>query len=508
MHRKILSLTFIFATLTSTPLFSDEAKINIGERLFSDPRFSRSFLENSNNDVNNLNAKGTSCLTCHQVDAKFDPTSGIGMRGYADFTARSPVPFRLQDEKKETLRNTQGLVGIGSPFLKERFAHWDGEFPDHSHTVLGNMTGRNMGWLPHEKELALKNMVTVLREDNGDSSLAKEFGGSYQRVFLGVDPSIPDSLRLSPEDTLDLQTATDEMIRQKVIELITAFMDDLDFEKVEVEKEGLKHHEIYDSPYDHFLYKNKLPVFPKKGQNLATYSLDLRKKIAEIKNPKFIEKRFFPTHGRAFEFGPREWEGMKVFYNIANEDGTQRRGACFSCHLPPAFSDQKFHNVGTMQREYDRIHGDGSFQKVEIPSLKKRNQIFYMKRAKEEDPNAFDLGVWNFFARADKPELTQYIRKNLCPSLSRPCENSTLLPLLEASFKTPTLRNLNHSAPYFHNGSSPHLMHLLHEYKRASELKRKKQLRGGANELIGMFLFHKEIHSLKAFLDSLNGSYD
>jgi hypothetical protein len=129
------------------------------------------------------------------------------------------------------------------------------------------------------------------------------------------------------------------------------------------------------------------------------------------------------------------------------------------------------------------------------------------KRPNLKNKNAVDLGVWNFFGRKNKPELNKYVKELKC-SLLVNCTDDKLLPLMIATFRTPTLRNLAHSAPYFHTGGSPHLMHLLHQYKRSSELMRKGELRNGDVLLKDMFLFHNEIHSLMPFLNSLNSNYD
>jgi hypothetical protein len=471
-----------------------------GERLFNDVRFSKLYVENSANNVNDLSAKGSSCITCHQVDAKFDSTTGLGMRVYSDFTKRSDIPLRSEDNLTHTLRNTPGLVGIGSPYLKKRFSHWDAEFADHSETVLGNFTGRNMGWLKNEIADSLRNIVKVIKLDDGLSDLAREFGGSYESVFLGVDPSIADEFRLPVEDRLDVLLATDKEIQNKVIEFITAFMNDLDFEKNSVD-------EYNGSPYDQFLKANNLPLKPKKNQTIDEYMSDLRLNITSLKAPIFVAKKFYPTVGKELGFGEKEYQGMKVFYNISKPDGSSNSGMCMNCHKPPMFTDEQFHNIGITQIEYDGVHGSGEFNKLNIPSLKNRKNEFMAKRPVLNNKSAVDLGVWNFFGRQNKPELNIYVRELKCNTLKN-CSDDVLLPLTIATFKTPTLRNLAHSAPYFHSGASPHLMHLLHQYKRSSELMRRGELRNGDPLLKDMFLFHNEIHSLMPFLNSLNSNYD
>lgn len=487
----------LLLALSSTALADYDAKISLGERLFNDPRFSKEFVLNAS-DMNDNAAKGTSCIDCHKVDSEFDPTTGLGMHTYSDNTAKTPVPLRLEDKIATTLRNTPPLVGIGSPYAEARFSHWDGEFADHSETVIGNFAGRNTGWLVNEKAEALQNIVNVIKKDNGSSELAHEFGGSYERVFLGVDPSLPEELRLKASDRVDVLKASDEQIINLVVDAVTAYIDDLDFERDENDQ-------YIGSPYDKFLLKNNLPTAPAKGQSIHQYMIELRSGLAKLESPQFVAKTHFATHGREFGFGPQEWEGLKVFFNLPKPDGSLNQGMCLSCHKPPMFTDYQFHNVGVAQLEYDKVHGEGSFNKINIPDHATRGDTTFLRSPIKEDPSAVDLGVWNFFDR--KPEITKHMRGQNC-SLFEKCTNDKVLPLMIAKFKTPSLRNLNHSAPYFHNGSSPHLYHLLHQYKRASDLMRKGELRNGDVRLKSVKLFHHEIHSLVPFLESLNEEYE
>jgi len=48
----------LFFLLLSANLYANEAKANLGERLFNDVRFSKLFVTNSASEVNNQKAKG------------------------------------------------------------------------------------------------------------------------------------------------------------------------------------------------------------------------------------------------------------------------------------------------------------------------------------------------------------------------------------------------------------------------------------------------------------------
>lgn len=501
-------------TLVSIPAQANDAAIAMGERLFNDFRFSEYFHLRSQGNVNyelkvgapeldSMDMYGTnvpspfaggamSCASCHMVDQAFENSEG--MRGYNDFSNRTKVPQRDGDKTIRTLRNTPTLVGIGSPYARNRLSHWDGEFFDHSETVLGNFTGRNMGWLKGEEKMALANIVNIIKNDKGLGDLAREFGGSYQRVFLGVDPSIPEEFRVQESDRLDVLSATDQEIIDKVIYYVTTYMNDLDFEK---DGNGV----YTGSMYDRFLKVNNLPRAPKAGQDVFDYTRDFLSALRQVQNPVFIKKERFENHNRSFGFGKKEWEGMKIFFNIS------KRGMCVNCHTPPLFTDQEFHNIGTTQMEYDKIHGAGSFMGLQLPTtLAGRGENFGGSTPSLAAPKDVDLGLWHFFGRKNKPELTHYMMDRFCSN--NRCTKDELFPFLLARIKTPTLRNLGHSAPYFHNAFAMTLEESLQQYIDAAKLRQNGDLRNGAPQLRMMQIDAGDISPLKAFLESLNENYE
>jgi hypothetical protein len=161
------------------------------------------------------------CRGCHLVDdAKMTP--GGGNRSYADFARHSPIPAR-EDGRTETPRNSPALVNAtlerGRPF----FLHFDGEFPSTVALAEGTFTGRNFGWLPGERALAVANMADVIRGDDGTGALAQAFdGGPYRRVLAGTDPAIPKDFRLPKKFRIDVDRASDEQILRAVARLVAA----------------------------------------------------------------------------------------------------------------------------------------------------------------------------------------------------------------------------------------------------------------------------------------------
>lgn len=116
--------------------------------------------------------QSTSCASCHLVDQAFD-LPGAGMRSYTDFSSQPKISKHPANDKTRAARNTTSLVGIGSKFNKHRVSHFDGEFDDHEGTVMGHFLGRNMGRSPEQKPYALKNLIRVIKQDNGLGKLAQ-----------------------------------------------------------------------------------------------------------------------------------------------------------------------------------------------------------------------------------------------------------------------------------------------------------------------------------------------
>jgi cytochrome c peroxidase len=77
-----------------------------------------------------------------------------------------------------------------------------------------------------------------------------------------------------------------------------------------------------------------------------------------------------------------------------------------------------------------------------------------------------------------------------------------------ARFKTPTLRDLEDSAPYFHNGSKPRFNDVVEFYISSSQLTRQGLLRNAPVEFRNMSLSEEDVAALVAFLQSLTEDYD
>ncbi len=535
------------AQATGTP-GAEEA---VGERLFMETRFAQAFQAflDAGGDVNDPNAgdavvdsvetlgapitaeapfKGMSmnCRSCHFVDDLLTAPGG-GMRTYADFAPRSPIPARA-DGKTHTPRNSPPLVNATLDRPDGVLLHFDAEFNSIEDLVAATFTGRNFGWLPGERAQAIAHIADVVRRDDGSFDPSDQFGGiSYRILFTGRNPAIPDESRLPPEFRVFVGSASDQEIFDAVVKVVAAYVNGLRFSQNEDSGAPIR------SPFDVFLEANGLPQQPDSNESPLDYSRRLRTLVNALASPQFVTSNpnrddgQFQFHSQPFEFGPTELDGLKMFLSepaapIASpaELTAGKIGNCIACHAAPNFTDFKLHNTGTTQREYDGLHATGAFFALPIPNLATRtaNDL----PATEQHPGATDrfrsipsnsttltdLGVWNVFANPDMPAPQMKIRTILCDD-QQPCplSDSVLLDRAIARFKTPSLRDLGHSAPYMHNGQFDTLNDIITFYRDTSTLARAGTLRNGAPELRGIALTAGDATALVAFLRALNEDY-
>ncbi len=197
-------------------------------------------------------------------------------------------------------------------------------------------------------------------------------------------------------------------------------------------------------------------------------------------------------------------------------------GNCISCHRAPEFTDFKFHNTGATQEDYDAVHGGGSFAQLKIPSfIERRKQAerflpptprhpqalgLFRLPASQNNLQAVDLGVWNVYSNSDFPEPQAKLQKLFCGD--KPCDPIRVLPKTIGLFRTASLRNLGHSAPYLHTGQKATIEDVVHFYIRTSSLMRQGKLRNGDPELAFISLDEDDAVAVSAFLRSLDEDYD
>lgn len=525
----------------------------VGERLFLETRLAQAFkvfVDNGGN-INDPNIgepvvdtlatlgapidpgpfKGLSmnCRACHLVDDVVDAPGG-GMRAYADFARRSPLPARA-DGKTVAVRNSPPLVNAALDRPGGVLFHFDAEFNSMEELVADTFTNRNLGWLPGERAQAVAHIARVVRFDDGKGDLAGEFGGmSFRTLFAGTDPSIPEEFRLTSEFRLTIDSATDQEVFDAVVRVVAAYVNGLLFSQEE------ENGALIRSPFDVFLELNGLQPNPSElPMDYSRRLLQLVKAGESAGTLRFVTSNpnradgQFQFHTQLFAFGAQELNGLKMFLAepaaipaSRAELAAGKIGNCLACHPAPNFTDFKAHNTGAAQKEYDEIpgHGAGAFMNLTIPTLATRTPDDLP--ATEQHPGASerfravpaasttltDLGLWNVFANPDMPNPQAKIQNILCDD-EQPCSvpQSELLNRAIALFKTPSLRDPGHSAPFMHTGQFDTLDDVIDAYINNSDKARAGTLRNGDSRLQGIALKPNDNTSLVAFLKSLNEDY-
>lgn len=366
-----------------------------------------------------------------------------GLRAYTDFFHRSWVSARSQDRRRFELRNSPTILDAGDmPRL-----HYDGEFGSLEELVKGTISGRPMGWLPGEESRAFDQARAVLLRDDG-AGATQTYRVQFKAVF-GVNLDA-----VSRDETIEL-----------IATAVAAYSRTLRTRK--------------DSPYDRFVEANSLDRAPVDGETTGQFAERMLARIDSLESGNSV--RWSPG------FSTAALEGMKIFYRTD-------RGNCVACHAPPQFTDHKFRNIGVSQLEYDRAHGDGAFADLPIPNTAeaRRPSTQFREIPSKERSGEADLGHWNFVDLKKSPQRR-----------SGESDDEFLRRMI-ATFKTPTLRNLRYSQPYFHDGSLVTLDEVLREMIRLSELARAGRLRSADDELSKIRLTPNDIPRLEAFLDSLS----
>ncbi len=537
----------------STPTGTPGAEEAVGERLFLETRFAHAFKISLDNggDINDPRAgdgvvntletlgapidpgpfKGMSmnCRACHLVDDALSSPGG-GMRTYADFARRSPIPARA-DGKTHAPRNSPPLVNSALERPGGILLHFDAEFNSMEELVAATFTGRNFGWLPGEKTQAIAHIARVVRGDDGSFDLT-DTGLSYRILFTGTNPNIPDELRLLPQFRTFVGSGTDQEIFDAVVRVVSAYVKGLLFSQTEDSGALIR------SPFDVFLAINGLPQQPDPNESPLAYSRRLRALInAPSFSPQFVTANpnrvdgQFQFHSQAFSFGANELAGLKIFLAESAtlpaspaELTAGQIGNCLACHPAHNLTDFKAHNTGTTQKEYNGIHGANAFGSLVIPNLAARNGNYDAFLPPTEshpnasdrfraipvlaDPTLTDLGLWNVFANPDMPNPQAKIRAILCDDqVPCPLSDSALLDRAVARFKTPSLRDPDHSAPFMHNGQFDTLENIIDFYIEVSDQSRAGTLRNGDTQLQGIALKPNDVAPLVAFLKSLDEDY-
>lgn len=408
-------------------------QVQLGARLFRDQHFS--------------SPKGdliTSCSSCHLYSE--DPEK---IHAFTDSFARSWVPWRSNDPRRDGLRNTPTLFDVSEMAQ----LHFDGEFGSLEALVKGTMSGRTYGWLPGEQSDAIQRIYQTVINDTGNNTVAEiSYRDQFKKAY-GAD--------------------LEKLNKEEVVNLIARAVSDY--------LRTLK--STRTSPYDKFIRMNGLDAGPSQNETAAAFAKRMLARVSELEAKGLLKTAGF--------FGADAVEGMKIFFRT---EGERAVGNCVSCHRPPLFTDSSFHNMGVSQSEYDNIHGEGSFAALNIPNLAEANRpsARFRETPSRDKPGYADLGYWNFVNISDSP-------------LRRATENDEqFLKRMTATFKTPMLRNLTYSQPYMHNGAFHSLGSVLNELMRLSALARDGRVREADEGLGAIKIGEADTRPLIAFLNALN----
>ncbi len=433
----------------------------LGEALFSDIRFSSpegkiSGLKKDQNSQFQL-----SCKSCHMVDEKLREK---GMRGYTDFSKRTHIPFRNGDDNpyQFTQRRTQQMINVAGKNISSTSAyHWDGEFSSENEhdallgLIMKTFVSRNMGWRDGEEEkantLRLRFILDESKTAAGNDEEPKPTYIEYYCKAFGLTKQ--EFFKLSGEEILYLCN-----------EAIAIYVENI---KSDI-----------DSPYDIFLKENGL-------ENPNKADINFLKEFLKKKDFKFINKvvPIFDSEiktSRKVKFKKKELDGLKLFMN-------QGKTNCSSCHVPPAFTDNKFYNIGVSEYDYWDVHRKFPADFYTLENLKNiisSSEVKSLRKQFQTYPTKSNL----YYIDLGRALFTNNLEGNI------------------AAFRTPALRNLKYSNPYLHSGRAETIKEAILFHIITSSLKAK--LNFLSNELIEINLTDEEIECIISFLNSLNDHYE
>ena len=216
-------------------------------------------------------------------------------------------------------------------------------------------------------------------------------------------------------------------------------------------------------------------------------------------------------------------EGLKLFFKQQPVKENESAANCISCHPAPQFTDFSLHNIGVTQAEYELIHGQGSFNKLFIPNYEERSKKsdiylpatvknpqraeIFRRPASKENSNFVDLGAWNIFFNEDYPQPQKKLMNIICDQKELCLTSNDALQRSIARFKTPSLRDLGHSAPYMHNGQISDLHAVVGFYIATAHKNQNGLIRNGDKELDKIIINTGDIQPLVKFLISLYEDY-
>jgi cytochrome c peroxidase len=151
----------------------------------------------------------------------------------------------------------------------------------------------------------------------------------------------------------------------------------------------------------------------------------------------------------------------------------------------------------------DAATRDGDFDRWLPPNSRHPDAAGpFLSVPERTQPQRTDLGVWNVYANPEIPAPQLILERLLNPAgtLSR----DEVLARALARFKTSTVRNLGHSAPYLHTGQLASVEDVIVFYQHMSDLARAGRMRNPPPEYYAMRIGAEDVAPLAAFMRALN----
>jgi cytochrome c peroxidase len=171
------------------------------------------------------------------------------------------------------------------------------------------------------------------------------------------------------------------------------------------------------------------------------------------------------------------------------------KGGCINCHSGPETTNASFDNVKNQHLE-QMLMGDGGCRIYD--------NGFYNIGVR---PTGEDIGVGGTDPFGNPLSETGMFLAGKLPEVGPPvqapdCADPTDQPNVMGAFKTPGLRNVELTGPYFHNGGKATLMQVVNFYNRGGDFGN-QNIANLDPDISKRFLTDQEKHDLVAFLVAL-----
>jgi cytochrome c peroxidase len=344
--------------------------------------------------------------------------------------------------QETTLRNTPALLDLD----RATRLGLDGRYASLDELLREKLVSVHLGWKETDRARAIDNLHHVLLDDQ-----ETDYRALYRAAYR-----------------VDVESLTAEQAYEWVVRALANYIHEILSERT--------------SRWDAFADINRIPAAPSAGEPPKHYGGRIHGRIGNQEGRVLIK--------RPLGFSPEAYEGFKTFFRT---EGTASVGNCVACHVPPAFSDYRFHAAGISQLEHEAVHGAGSFERLAIPGPEATRPIAsFLAVPAKDDPARADLGYWNWIDLASAPERVDEE------------SDADLLRRLAGAFRTPGLRNLPRTGPYMHNGAYPTIEDAVRSKLEISRRAQAGTLAGIDPEYQAIRLDERDVHPLAEFLRSLD----